>query len=121
MSRLLSPVAAVLILSLGACAAPPSDEQDKALIEAEKRAAAAAEPAPVPAEPADAASCDPLQAQWIVGKPVGDKEAEQARKDAGAKTVRILKPGQMVTMEYSAGRLNIDVDDKGVGVAARCG
>ena len=78
-------------------------------------------PKPKSADSADAASCDPLQAQWIVGKPVGEKEAEQARKDAGAKTVRILKPGQMVTMEFNASRLNIDVDEKDMGVAARCG
>jgi len=120
MSRLLSSVA-VLTLALAACAAPPADEQEQALAEAEKRAAAAAEPAPVVAESADAGSCDPLQAQWVVGKLVGEKEAEQARKDAGAKTVRILKPGQVVTMEFNAGRLNIDVDEKGIGVAARCG
>lgn len=121
MSRLLLPVAAVFFLGLAACAAPSTDEQEQALAQAEQRAAEAAEPAPVMAESADAASCDPLQAQWVVGKPVGESEAEQARKDAGAKSARILKPGQVVTMEFNAARLNIDVDEKGIGVATRCG
>jgi hypothetical protein len=39
---------------------------------------------------------------------------EAARKDAGADSARTLKPGQMVTMEYLAGRLNLylDANDK---------
>ena len=32
-----------------------------------------------------------------------------------------IKPGMMVTMEYRAGRLNIDVDEANVITNVRCG
>ncbi|MCZ8441877.1 I78 family peptidase inhibitor [Achromobacter xylosoxidans] len=34
---------------------------------------------------------------------------------------RILRPGQLVTMEYNDTRLNLIVDDKDVMTAIRCG
>lgn len=46
---------------------------------------------------------------------------ERARVAAGARTARVLKPGQMVTMEYLPGRLNIDVDERNVITNLRCG
>ena len=39
----------------------------------------------------------------------------------GSSTARILRPGQLVTMEYNATRLNLIVDDKDVMTAIRCG
>ena len=45
----------------------------------------------------------------------------RTRKDAGARMARVLKPGQMVTMEYAEGRLNIDVDARNVIINLRCG
>jgi len=56
-----------------------------------------------------------------MGKVATAAVVEQARKDAGALTVRVLKPGQMVTMEYIEGRLNIDVDARNVIINLRCG
>ncbi|MFT3761669.1 MAG: I78 family peptidase inhibitor [Pseudoxanthomonas sp.] len=114
-------VAVVSALVLAACDTPAPDEQEQALAQSEQRAAEAAQPAAAEAAPADAASCDPLQAQWTVGKPVADADAEQARKDAGATRVRILKPGQPITLEFDAARLDIEVDENGVGVSVRCG
>ncbi|MFT4255410.1 MAG: I78 family peptidase inhibitor [Pseudoxanthomonas sp.] len=113
--------AALLALGLAACSAPQPDEQEQALAQSEQRAAEAAQPADAGTAPTDASHCDPLQAQWTVGKPVTDTEAEQARKDAGAARVRVLKPGEVVTLEFDDARLNIDVDENGAGVAARCG
>ena len=46
---------------------------------------------------------------------------EQARLASGAQVARVLKPGQMVTMEYREGRLNIDVDANNVITNLRCG
>ena len=56
-----------------------------------------------------------------MGKVATPTVVEQARRDAGAEVARVLKPGQMVTMEYRAGRLNIDVDEKNVIKNVRCG
>ncbi len=35
--------------------------------------------------------------------------------------IRVLQPGQMVTMEYRFGRINLNVDDNGVIVSVTCG
>ncbi len=51
----------------------------------------------------------------------GADVVEKARMAAGAEIARTLKPGQMVTMEYHASRLNIDVDANNVITNVRCG
>ncbi len=119
MSRLLMPVVALLTLTLAACA-PQPDEQEQATAQSEQRAEEAAQPAP-PEPATTAATCDDSQAQWAVGKKVTEAEVEQARKDAGAETARTLKPDQMVTMEFLANRLNLNLDDAGLVTAVRCG
>jgi hypothetical protein len=119
MFRSMLPVAALLTLALCACA-PTPDEQAEAVAQSEQRAEAAAQPAtPPPAAPAGA--CDDSQAQWAIGKTVTPADVEQARKDSGAASARTLKPDQMVTMEFNAARLNLDVDAAGVVTAVRCG
>jgi hypothetical protein len=52
---------------------------------------------------------------------VDDAVAEQARSDAGAKHVRVLKPDQRVTMEFDGERLNLEVDAEGRITSVRCG
>lgn len=56
-----------------------------------------------------------------MGKVATAAVLEQARIDAGARMSRVLKPGQMVTMEYAEGRLNVDVDDSNTIINLRCG
>ncbi len=118
-------LAALTLLATGlltGCSQPQPDEQEQALAQSAQRAAADAQPAPAGSVATiNAGSCDATQAQWVVGKPIADREAEQARKDSSATSVRVLKPGQPVTMDFNASRLNIEVDAKGVGVNARCG
>lgn len=57
----------------------------------------------------------------VLGQVASTEVVEQARLAAGAQMARVLKPGQMVTMEYREGRLNIDVDAKNVITNLRCG
>ena len=71
--------------------------------------------------PAMADTCNADAARSVVGKVATPDVVEQARRDAGAEVARVLKPGQMVTMEYREGRLNIDVDEKNVIKNVRCG
>jgi hypothetical protein len=118
---------AILLLSLSACApardaagdAPSADDPEPPAVAAP---AEPREPGEAP-EPRDAftGTCDAKAAQSLVGKVATPDVAEQARTAAGAKGVRVLKPGQMVTMEYRAGRLNLDVDGDNVITAVRCG
>lgn len=71
--------------------------------------------------PPVADSCNADAARSALGKTATPEVVEQARKDAGAQVARVLKPGQMVTMEYMEGRLNIDVDANNVIKNVRCG
>jgi hypothetical protein len=44
-----------------------------------------------------------------------------ARARSGAKVVRVVRPGQMVTMEFNTERLTIEVDGSGRVIRVRCG
>lgn len=72
--------------------------------------------------PPQSTGCDADAARsHALGKSATAETVERARIDAGAQMARVLKPGQMVTMEYREGRLNIDVDAANVIVNLRCG
>ena len=40
---------------------------------------------------------------------------------AGARAVRVIRPGQAVTMDYRADRLNVEIDSADTITAVRCG
>lgn len=65
--------------------------------------------------------CDAQPAQGVIGQPSTAKAVEDARVRSGALMARVLRPGQMVTKEFNAQRLNLEVDAGGRIVAARCG
>jgi hypothetical protein len=69
----------------------------------------------------DGRICDANQAQALVGRPGTREIAVEAQRLSGAGAVRWLQPGQLVTMEYRADRLNIEVDAQNRIVAIRCG
>lgn len=86
-------------------------------------AACTTNPAPPMSDPTPpvAAQCNPQPAQSLVGQPATPQNVELARQRAGARIARVLKPGQMVTMEFMEGRLNIYVDARNVIENIRCG
>jgi hypothetical protein len=65
-------------------------------------------PQSTPVPPEDAA-CNAAAAQELVGRVGSPALAGEAQRLAGAGTVRFLRPGQIVTMEYRADRLNLHV------------
>ncbi len=83
------------LLSLGACATPEA--------------------------PGMTGQCNAEAAQQHVGHAATAEMIEAARKDAGADRARTLKPGQVVTMEYLAGRLNLYLDASGKIERIACG
>ncbi|RZA20998.1 MAG: starvation-inducible protein [Lysobacteraceae bacterium] len=84
--------------------------------------AACASPAAPPAtSPAIEGHCDADAANTYIGRAADAATVEAARKSAGAERVRTLKPGQMVTMEYLAGRLNLHLDASGRIERIGCG
>jgi hypothetical protein len=63
-------------------------------------------PAEVPADPApDADACGASGLQDIVGQ-----EASVLAAMLFPQPMRVIRPGDMVTMDFQPGRLNIDVD-----------
>ncbi|WP_315131697.1 I78 family peptidase inhibitor [Achromobacter marplatensis] len=66
-------------------------------------------------------TCDAGALQSQIGQKATQSVMEDLRSRSGSTTARILRPGQLVTMEYNATRLNLIVDDKDVMTAIRCG
>ena len=67
------------------------------------------------------ASCNADASRAAIGRLATPDVVEQARIDAGAREARVLHPGQVVTMEYKEGRLNVDVNEREAIVGLRCG
>lgn len=83
-------------------------------------------PAPAPATgaaPAGPAAgvCNAQGAQFAVGKRAAASTVEEARQRSNSYMARVLWPKQVVTMEFNAQRLNLDVDAAGVVQRVRCG
>lgn len=88
----------VLLLAMVACTAmPPADA------------------------PAADGPCDATAATWAVGSAATAEVVERARLETHSSNVRVIEPGQPVTMDYSPERLNIDVNERGAITGLRCG
>jgi len=66
-------------------------------------------------------ACDPAPARWAIGKTADAGVLERVRADSHAQVVRVLRPGEVVTMEYSAGRVDVRVDAGNVVLGVSCG
>lgn len=78
-------------------------------------------PASPPAPPPAASQCNAQPAQFAVGQSSTSSVMESARVRSGAQMARILRPGQIITKEFDAQRLNLEVDANGRILAVRCG
>ncbi|MCQ4324525.1 peptidase inhibitor I78 family protein [Stutzerimonas stutzeri] len=59
---------------------------------------------------ADTNSCNADAVQHFIGKTATADLLEEARNQAGANVARILRPGDVVTLEYNSRRLNLNTD-----------
>jgi len=66
-------------------------------------------------------SCNALPAQGLIGRAASAELAAEAQRLSGAEMVRWLQPGQVVTMEYRHGRLNIVLDKDNRVQSINCG
>ncbi|ARP87026.1 I78 family peptidase inhibitor [Bordetella genomosp. 9] len=65
--------------------------------------------------------CDAQPVQNLIGtRLTGSVENEIKQKSSSRKT-RILKPGEVMTMEYDPERINLILDQQGALTALRCG
>lgn len=71
--------------------------------------------------PTTSTRCDPQAARNVIGQAASATVVEQARQATGAQSVRTLKPGQVITMEYREGRLNVHVNERGAITSLTCG
>ncbi len=96
----------VLLLSVGACSTmpPPADAV-----------------APGTGPSAGTGSCNAEPVAWAVGREATAEVVERARRESGSATVRVIPPGQMVTMDYREDRLNVDTDARNAITRVRCG
>jgi hypothetical protein len=99
---------ASLCLELSACAATPPQQKVRTVQQ---------EPTPAPAD----RQCDATSLNWALGKVADDALIMRAQEESGAKTVRVLRPGVMVTQEFNGLRLNIRVDTERKVLATSCG
>lgn len=78
--------------------------------------------APVESMPAPTrGTCDASGGQRLVGQPFRGGIGERARRLTGSKMVRVIRPGQAVTMDYRVERVNVSIDDRGRVESIRCG
>lgn len=97
---------AILLLAAGlaACTSPTGNKTEAASAEA-----------------AAAINCDATQARFAIGQLATPELQEDARNKAGASTVRLLRPDQVVTMEYNGERLNLRVNAQDIVQQVNCG
>jgi len=81
--------------------------------------AACAPVAPLPGAPTGQCSAKGLDS--MVGQLATPSLVNRAKRRAAASVARVLKPGQIVTMEYLSGRLNVNVDGKNRVKTFTCG
>ncbi|AVU77683.1 I78 family peptidase inhibitor [Pseudomonas rhizophila] len=65
--------------------------------------------------------CEATAAEFAIGKKASPQLLEQARTRAGAQYARILKPNDMMTLEYRSDRLNLNTDANLIINRVNCG
>lgn len=75
--------------------------------------------APLPGVPTGECSANGLGN--LVGRYATPSLVNHAKRRAGASVLRVLKPGQIVTMDYRNGRLNVNVDGQNRVKNFNCG
>lgn len=108
--KLFAGALAVVLSACSTTATAPSDRQTGDTT-----------PAPATTPTAGNGQCDASAAQSVVGERFSDRAAQNAQSRAGASTLRVLQPGQVMTLEYNPQRLTIVVDESGAVASARCG
>ena len=112
MTRTIATVTALSLL--GGCAFVPFRHHRK-----DARQGA---PAPVAAAPApDAGTCKLDTLKVLEGRPGSAVVAAQALQLSGARTIRWMRPGDMVTMDLQPDRLNIRLTRENLVKSFACG
>ncbi|GAA5234989.1 hypothetical protein FOZ76_22355 [Verticiella sediminum] len=57
----------------------------------------------------------------LAGQAWSDRAASDAQQRSGASTLRVMKPGEVMTLEYNPRRLTVILDESNRVSSARCG
>jgi len=57
----------------------------------------------------------------LAGTAYSDSLAQRAQRQSGSTVLRVLRPGELMTLEYNPQRLTIVIDDDGKIASIRCG
>jgi len=71
--------------------------------------------------PVEPSLCNAESASHVTGRKISSALQEEAKRSSGADMIRVIRPGQMVTKDYRAERLNLQLNDFDVVVRAYCG
>lgn len=77
--------------------------------------------APMPDPMPGPVRCNAGAVQGFVGREARPGAVERAKRRAGARDVRVIRPGQAVTMDFRSDRLNLEVDHRNNIRRAHCG
>lgn len=78
-------------------------------------------PLPALPSPETGVRCNADRAQPLLGRKATPGLVERAKQRSGAHAVRVIRPGDAVTMDFRSDRLNVELDDAGKVTAIRCG
>lgn len=84
-------------------------------------ACATVPPEEVPAEPDAAGSCSTEDLSALAGRAASSELGVEAMRLSGARRLRWIRPGDAVTMDYRADRLNIHLDGQNRVERFACG
>jgi hypothetical protein len=65
--------------------------------------------------------CDAQPVQKMIGTRLTSSVENQIKQESSSTRIRVLKPGEVMTMEYDPQRINLILDQQGALTALRCG
>jgi hypothetical protein len=93
-------IASTAVLGLVACATPPAPPMPPA---------------------AGTFQCVAEAGAWAIGEPVGDELVAKVQADTHSRAVRVIRPGQAVTMDFRGDRVNVMLDGHDKVERVTCG
>ena len=76
---------------------------------------------PVEPSPPYTGQCDADAARWAIGQAASSEVVERIRIETHSQVARVIRPGQAVTMDFSAARVNVHVNERNAVTGVTCG
>lgn len=83
--------------------------------------AACASQMPPPANVPIQTLCVAGAGAWAIGRAATEQTVEQVRLDTRSSALRVIHPGDAVTMDYRGDRVNVKVNERNAIIGVACG